>query len=102
MAKPGYDWYFSQWLEHCKKTQADLARDIGWNKSKSSLFASGQQRYHRDDVNTLAAYLNLEPFELLLPPDRAMALRQMRSSAERIVTLAHENDKAERKTGTND
>lgn len=96
MAKPRHDWYFNQWLAYAEKTQAEVARDLDWNKSKVSLFASGEQRYHRDDINTLAAYLNLEPFELLLPPERAMAMRQYRASAERIVTIAHN---AER-TGT--
>jgi hypothetical protein len=91
MAKPRHDWYFNQWLVHFGKTQADLVNDLDWNKSKASLFGSGQQRYHRDDINQLANYLGLEPFELLLPPHRAMALRQYRASAETIVTLAHEN-----------
>lgn len=93
MAKPRHDWYFNQWLTHFKKTQADLVNALDWNKSKASMFASGKQRYHRDDVNDLAAYFNLEPFELLLPPERAMALRQLRASAEKIVTLASDNPK---------
>jgi hypothetical protein len=96
MAKPGHDWYFNQWLAYFDKSQADVVEGLEWNKSKVSLFASGKQRYHRDDINQLAAFLNLEPFELLLPPDRAMAMRQYRASAEKIVTIAHN---AER-TGT--
>lgn len=96
MAKPGHDWYFSQWLAYFDKSQADVVEALDWNKSKVSLFASGKQRYHRDDINQLASFLNLEPFELLLPPERAMAMRQYRASAERIVTIAHD---AER-TGT--
>lgn len=77
MKKPRHDWYFNQWLDHSGKTQTDVVNDLGWNKSKPSLFAAGSQRYHRDDVNALAHYLNVEPFELLLPPERAMALRQL-------------------------
>ena len=101
MKKPRHDWYFNQWLEHVGKTQADVSNDLGWNKSKPSLFAAGSQRYHRDDVNALAAYLNVEPFELLIPPDRAMALRQYRASAEKIVTLAAETpaDTEEKRDG---
>ncbi|MBO9380422.1 transcriptional regulator [Sphingomonas histidinilytica] len=86
MAKPGHDWYFNQWLAHFEKSQADVVQALEWNKSKVSLFASGKQRYHRDDVNQLAAYLNLEPFELLLPPDRAMAIRRLRENAIRIAS----------------
>lgn len=98
MAAPRHDWYFNQWLTHCGKTQANLVNDLGWNKSKASLFAKGEQRYHRDDINQLAAYLHLEPFELLLPPDRAMALRQYRASAEKIVTLASDGEAEQDRT----
>lgn len=85
MAKPQHDWYFNEWLAYFEKTQADVASALEWNKSKVSLFASGSQRYHRDDINDLAAYFHLEPFELLLPPERAMSLRSMRASAEQVI-----------------
>lgn len=90
MAAPRNDWYFKQWLDHLGVIQADIVRDLEWNKSKASLMFNDKQRYHRDDINSVAAYLKIEPFELLLPPERAMALRQYRASAEKIVTLAHE------------
>lgn len=85
MAQPRHDWYFNEWLDYFGKSQADVYTALDWNKSKASLFASGQQRYHRDDLNGLAALLHLEPFELLLPPERAMAIRSLRASAEEIV-----------------
>lgn len=94
MAAPQHDWYFKQWLLHFEKIQAEVVKDLGWNKSKASLMFNDKQRYHRDDVNEIAAYLNIEPFELLLPPERAMALRQYRASAEQIVTLAHDAETA--------
>lgn len=92
MAAPRQDWYFKQWLEHLGVIQADLVKALDWNKSKASLMFNEKQRYHRDDVNDVAAYLQIEPFELLIPPERAMALRQYRASAEQIVTLAHDAD----------
>lgn len=92
MASPQHDWYFKQWLEHFGKKQAEVVKDLDWNKSKASLMFNDKQRYHRDDVNELADYLHIEPFELLLPPERAMALRQYRASAEQIVTLAHSTE----------
>jgi hypothetical protein len=91
MADPRHDWYLSEWLKHLGKTQADVVAALDWNKAKVSLTARGMQPYTRDDVNEIARFLHLEPFELLLPPERAMALRQYRASAEQIVTLAHEN-----------
>lgn len=99
MAEPRHDWYFKQWLEHVGATQADVVKALEWNKSKASLMFNDKQRYHRDDVNDVSAFLKIEPFELLLPPERAMALRQYRASAETIVTLAHSTDDRP-KTGT--
>lgn len=90
MAQPRNDWYFNEWLAYFDKSQADVSGDLEWNKSKVSLFASGKQRFHRDDINDLAAYLHLEPFELLLPPDRAMAFRAFRASAEQVIKEAPE------------
>lgn len=114
MAEPRHDWYFNEWLAYFDKSQADVSSALEWNKSKASLFSSGKQRYHRDDVNGLAALLHLEPFELLMPPDRAMAFRAFRASAETVVKeapeptnfwtekLAREGQSApKRKTGTN-
>lgn len=92
MKKPHHDWYLLQWLKTLGKKQADVARDLDINKAKVSLTAHGKQPYDRDDVNAIAEYLNLHPYELLMHPDDAMNMRQLRSTAERIATLAHEND----------
>jgi hypothetical protein len=90
MAKPQHDWYLADWLRHLGKKPADIVNDLDWNKARESLMRRGEQPYTRDAINEIAAYLHLEPFELLLPPERAMALRQYRASAEQIVTLASE------------
>jgi len=55
---PRYDIYLTEWLRASKKKQADVVRDLEWNKAKVSLIASGKQQYMRDDVNELARYLN--------------------------------------------
>lgn len=94
MAEPRHDWYLAEWLKHLGKTQADVVAALEWNKAKVSLTARGIQQYMRDDINEIARFLHLEPFELLLPPERAMALRQYRASAEQIVTLAHDNEES--------
>jgi hypothetical protein len=87
MARPSQDWYAAEWLAHYGKKQADMVRDLDWNKSRASLMVRGIQPYDRDSVNELAIYLNLEPFELLLPPARAMALRRYRESAAEVVNF---------------
>lgn len=98
---PRYDIYLTEWIRASKKKQADVVRDLEWNKAKVSLIASGKQQYMRDDVNELARYLNARPYELLMHPDEAMALRQLQASAKEVVTLAHDAD-LDREQETND
>lgn len=88
MGKPTHDWYLNDWLRYFKKRQADVVRDLDWNKAKVSLTASGKQPYTRDDVNDMAAYLNLHPYELLMHPDDAHAIRALRNDAARIMASA--------------
>ena len=83
--RPPHDWYFKDWCDQCGKKQADLVADLGWNISKASLFWNGKQRYHREDVNEIAAYLGVMPFELLLHPEEANAIKRLRVSARQIA-----------------
>lgn len=92
MARPTHDWYAAAWLHYFHKKQADVVRDLDWNKAKASLMVRGIQPYDRDSLNELAHYLSVEPFELLIPPERAMAYRQYRANAEKILSLATEAD----------
>jgi hypothetical protein len=86
-AAPFHDWYLADWLETLQIKQADLSRLTDWDKRKTSFLVSGKQPYKRDDVNEAAFALNLQPFELLMPPEQAMALRRLYASS---VTIAAE------------
>lgn len=99
MAVPRHDWFLKQWLKALKKRQADLERDLELNKAKVSLTANGKQPYDRDLVNLVADYLNLRPYELLMHPDDAMAIRQLQASAEQIVTIVHDAEDAAKLRG---
>jgi len=83
--KPRHDIFLSAWLKSLGKKQADLVRDLGWNKAKPSLIIAGKQEYTRDDINELAEYLHLHPYELLMHPDDAMEIRRLREDAVKIV-----------------
>lgn len=89
MAAPRHDWYLVQWLRTLGKKQADIVNDLGWNKARVSLTARGLQPYDREDINEIADYLNLRPYELLMHPDDAMRMRTLRSE---MIRLAHENE----------
>lgn len=92
MASPRHDWFLKEWLKSCHKKQADIVRDLDWNKAKVSLMIRGLQAYTREEVNELAAYLNIRPHELLMHPDDAHAIRRLRSE---MIRLAHETEEAE-------
>lgn len=83
------------------KRQADIVADLEWNPAKISLMLRGKQQYNRDAVNELSAYLNLQPFELLMHPEDAMALRRMRAAALAIVADAEPAEES-RKTAVNE
>lgn len=85
MATPRHDWYLSDWLKTLGKRQVDIERDLEWNKARVSLMARGKQPYDRESVNELSEYLHLRPYELLMHPEDAMALRRLRESALQIA-----------------
>jgi hypothetical protein len=87
MATPRHDWFLKEWLRYYGKKQADMVRDLDWNKAKVSLTASGKQPYDRDDVNEASAYLNIFPYELLMHPADAMALRRLRQDVAKIADI---------------
>ena len=94
---PKLDWYLKEWLATLGKRQADMCRDLDWNKARVSLMARGVQPYDRDSLNELADYLNLRPHELLMHPSDAMALRALRADAVRIAHISQADDEAELK-----
>ncbi len=63
----------------------------GWSKATMSQLYSGTQDYSPKVVNDAARALSVEPFELLIPPERAMHMRRMRETA---ISIAAE-DRAE-------
>ena len=82
---PRFDWFLKEWLAALHKKQADIVRDLDWNKARVSLMLSGKQQYTRDAVNELSDYLHIRPYELLMHPDEAMRLRRLKEDAIRIA-----------------
>ena len=81
------DWFLRDWLAATDTSQADLVRATDYPKAKVSDLVGGKQRYNRDIVNDVSRALNIEPFELLMHPEDAMAMRRMRQAAETIVRV---------------
>ena len=79
------DWFLREWMARYGKRQAALVNELGWHKSKANEVWHGRQKFNRDMLVEIAAWLGRHPYELLLPPDEADALIRLRESAEAIV-----------------
>lgn len=79
------DWFLQAWAEKLGKKQADLVTELGWHKNQAHRIWHGRQPYRRDIVNQVARWLAIQPFELLMPPEDAEAMRLMRASLEAIA-----------------
>lgn len=79
------DWYLQDWATLSGKRQADLVSDLGWLKNHAHRIWHSKQPYRRDIVNAVARWLEIQPYELLMPPKEALQLRQLRQSAMAIV-----------------
>lgn len=79
------DWYLQEWAAASGKRQADLVNELGFAKNQAFRVWHGKQPYRRDIVNQLASWLGIEPYELLMPPERAARLKQLEESAYAIA-----------------
>lgn len=79
------DWHLQEWAKENGKIQADLVSELGMHKNAAHRIWHGRQPYRRDIVNLIAAWLGIRPYELLMPPQEAIALRGLRESAALIT-----------------
>lgn len=80
-----HTWFLQEWMQLAGKKQADMLRELGWSKAKASEVFNGQQ-YKQDLLDELAPWLHCRPYELLLHPARAMALRAFEENARAVAS----------------
>jgi transcriptional regulator with XRE-family HTH domain len=95
-----FDWHLTDWMTTLDVSQAELCRRTGYPKAKMSDLVSGKQRYNRDILNELADALHIRPYELLMHPADANAIKRVRADAARIASIRLGDDEAEEVTGT--
>jgi hypothetical protein len=83
-------WYLREWMATvptfaARGGQTRFRELTGWSKAVMSDLYNGKQDYSPVLLEEAAAALSVEPFELLIPPERAMAMRQLRKTAAVIV-----------------
>jgi transcriptional regulator with XRE-family HTH domain len=86
------NWYLKEWMDLLGVNQAEMVRRTEWSKATASQLYNNKQDYSPKIVNEAAAALNVEPHELLMRPERAMALRRLRQDAVRLVEDTRELD----------
>jgi len=79
------DWHLRDWLAHFGKKQSSLVNELGWDKSRANFVWHSKQSYRREVVNQVAEWLGIKPYELLMTPREALALRNLRQTAALIV-----------------
>jgi hypothetical protein len=90
MAKaPRHDWYFKEWARtlEIRFPHAWLQKELDYSDGKASNVLTGKKRYDRDIINAVADALKIQPYELLMHPEDAMALRRLRESARQIAAV---------------
>ena len=80
-----FDWYLVDWMAAKKINQAEMARQCGWSKATMHDIYHGTTAFYRDILVTAAAALMIEPFQLLLPPERAYKMMQLEGALMRQV-----------------
>lgn len=73
------DWYLREWFATAGLKQRDLVTKLDYPPATANALWHGVQRYRRDHIRDVSSLLNIEPWELLMHPDEAMALRRLRS-----------------------
>lgn len=94
------NWYLKEWMASVglkgRGAQSKMMELTGWSKATMSQLFNGEQDYSPKIVNEASVALNAKPWELLMHPEEAMALRQFRKDAVRLAAVSEDIDR----TGT--
>lgn len=91
------NWYLRDWMKTLGIKQADLVEKTDLGTTAISLLYNDRQDYTPSIIRDVSSALNIAPYELLMHPDDAMALRQLRKDALQVVR----SSEAFERTGTN-
>lgn len=87
-----HTWFVREWMATVGfQQQADLIKRLDWSKAKAHAVWHGQ-RYTQALIDEIAPLVHARPFELLMHPKEAMAIRGFREQAVRLAAVAAEPD----------
>lgn len=85
------NWYLPEWMAACglqgRGAQTKMRELTGWSKATMHQLYHGDQDYSPAVVNAAAFALKAEPYELLMPPEKAFMIRRALASIKEIKTL---------------
>jgi plasmid maintenance system antidote protein VapI len=71
--------YVREWMESVGLIQADLVKKLDYPKAKANAIWNREQRLNEDIMAEVAALVNARPYELLMHPEDAYALRRLQA-----------------------
>lgn len=80
------DWYLHEWFATLGHKQHDLVSKLDYPKNTAHRLWHGLQPFRRDHVATIAAFLNIKPHELLMPPEEAMRIRRLEAAIKEVAS----------------
>lgn len=84
-AATAHDWYLRDWFATVGMKQRDLVTKLDYQPAQAHRLWHSLQPYRRDHVEEISALLNIQPYELLMPPEEAMALRRLKSAIAEVA-----------------
>lgn len=84
-AKAPGDWYLQEWFAALGLIQRDLVTKLDYPTATANALWHGVQRYRRDHIQEVSALLNIRPYELLMPPEEAFAMRRLKAAIAEVT-----------------
>lgn len=82
-----HDWYLREWFATMGMKQRDLVTKLDYQPALAHALWHSIQRYRRDHIEQISALLNIQPYELLMPPEEAMAMRRLKSAIAEVTKV---------------
>lgn len=88
-------WYLREWMAAKEVSkQSEMCELTGWSKATMSQLYNDTQDFSPKILAEAAEALHIEPYELLMPPGRAMNLRKLERVAFQVVETARPESRA--------
>lgn len=78
---PTVHWYLKEWLKAKNRTGVWLEEKTNWTKRINNQLINNKIRWNADHLHLVSNILHVEPYELLIHPDVAAEMMQLKAEA---------------------